>query len=232
MGTDIHAALEIRKNGKWETQLSPNKWFGKYDDEPRLTARFDVGGRNYDLFAILADVRNGHGFAGCDTGDGFVPISEPKGLPDDMDEHTREALSDEHTPSYVTLTELLDYDWSQTTKHRGWVTAVEFEEWDRMKEWEPAPKSYCGRVSGATVEHVSLQEMRKRVNAIIKRHQNWAAGIEEIKQTMSSVYCLVEWTEQYSDSAGHFWTITMPKLMQLGKQYGNENVRLVFDFDS
>lgn len=36
MGTDIHAALEIRKNGKWETQLSPNKWFGKYDDEPKL----------------------------------------------------------------------------------------------------------------------------------------------------------------------------------------------------
>ena len=36
------------------------------------------------LFAILAGVRNGYGFAGCDTGDGFRPIAPPRGLPGDV----------------------------------------------------------------------------------------------------------------------------------------------------
>jgi len=31
------------------------------------------GNRNYDLFAILANVRNGHGFAGIKTGGGIRP---------------------------------------------------------------------------------------------------------------------------------------------------------------
>src|SRR5215469_11787636 len=37
---------------------------------------FLYGWRNYDLFAILAGVRNGSGFGGCDTGDPVVPIAE------------------------------------------------------------------------------------------------------------------------------------------------------------
>ena len=41
------------------------------------------GDRNYNLFAILANVRNGTAFAGCKTGEGFNPISNPKGVPSD-----------------------------------------------------------------------------------------------------------------------------------------------------
>lgn len=67
MGTDIHLFVETRVNGVWELR----------SDAPRFS------GRNYNEFAILAGVRNGTGFAGCDT-DGFAPIAEPRGLPDDM----------------------------------------------------------------------------------------------------------------------------------------------------
>ena len=40
--------------------------------------------RNYLLFSVLADVRNGTGFAGVITYKPVVPISEPRGLPDDL----------------------------------------------------------------------------------------------------------------------------------------------------
>jgi len=62
-------------------------WLDRWREKRR---RFEwYGDRNYNAFAILADVRNGYGFAGCDTGDGFVPISTPKGFPDDMCEEVR-----------------------------------------------------------------------------------------------------------------------------------------------
>jgi hypothetical protein len=48
MGTDIHCAVEKKQpDGTWKVVDAP------FDDY-----------RNYDSFAILADVRNGHGFAG------------------------------------------------------------------------------------------------------------------------------------------------------------------------
>jgi hypothetical protein len=42
--------------------------------------------RNYDVFSILADVRNGYGFAGVKTSSGFTPIAGGRGLPDDLSE--------------------------------------------------------------------------------------------------------------------------------------------------
>lgn len=57
--------------------------------------------RNYNVFAILANVRNGYGFAGVDTGDALVPICEPRGIPGDLSEEVRERLRE--TGNEVTL---------------------------------------------------------------------------------------------------------------------------------
>jgi hypothetical protein len=135
--------------------------------------------RNYDTFAILANVRNGRGFAGCDTGDGFIPISEPRGLPADLSSALRqlredsEKLEDEahdahyekckadfgcgwfgdHSHSWLSLRELLACDWSRTTKHRGMVS---LGHWIKMREAGKAkPESYCGGASGPMVREVS-----------------------------------------------------------------------------
>ena len=67
--------------------------------------------RNYDLFAILADVRNGEGCAGVRTGDGFVPISEPRGW-GEVDVKEDDPY---HSASWLLLSETLDYDYSQKT---------------------------------------------------------------------------------------------------------------------
>ena len=77
MGTDIHIAAEIFKGGRWrlaDVDLSEN--------------------RNYWAFAVLADVRNGYGFAGIDKGDPITPISEPRGLPEDLSDELRDQLKD------------------------------------------------------------------------------------------------------------------------------------------
>ena len=60
MGCDIHPAIEYRQDGAWKAVLFPNKHFGKYEGEPEFTAKIDIG-RDYDLFAILGNVRNGLG---------------------------------------------------------------------------------------------------------------------------------------------------------------------------
>jgi hypothetical protein len=92
MGCDIHCWAEVRKNGKWEKvgKAFPNPWHDPEEHakdpkdtfyEPLTDQPYE--GRSYNTFAILANVRNGRGFAGCDTGDPFVPIAMPKGFPDD-----------------------------------------------------------------------------------------------------------------------------------------------------
>lgn len=48
-------------------------------------------GRNYNLFSILANVRNGVGFAGCKTGEGFEPIAMPRGFPADASPAVKKA---------------------------------------------------------------------------------------------------------------------------------------------
>lgn len=87
---------------------------------PTVLADWAYDGRNYNLFAILADVRNGRGFAGSYTGEGFNPIAEPKGIPNDLSPEVTESFhyweGDGHSHSWFTLQDLLDYDWDQNTK--------------------------------------------------------------------------------------------------------------------
>ena len=159
MGCDIHFYVEKKVNEKWETA---DKW-NKYDDddyeEGDLTVNYEdrfYHNRNYDLFAILADVRNGRGFAGICTGDGFIPISAPKGLPDDIcDQVKKEAdrwEGDAHSHSHFLLSELISYDYKgQTTKHRGWVDSKNY----RIFIEKGKPSSWCAALSIRTNHYSS-----------------------------------------------------------------------------
>lgn len=67
-------------------------------------------GRNYGLFAILADVRN----------DDIEPIAYPKGIPEDASYayqvEAKQMEGDGHSHSYFTLEELQNVDWRQYPK--------------------------------------------------------------------------------------------------------------------
>ena len=112
MGCDIHLQVEQRVNGAWSI----------VHDVPE-----GIDGRNYDLFGVLANVRNGT------WGDALPPIAERRGLPPD---HVRRFDDDEedqfgdHSFSYVTLAELLAYEWDAPVRKVGYVTAAFAEAWD------------------------------------------------------------------------------------------------------
>lgn len=188
-------------------------------DAPEIYKDWVWNGRNYNLFAILANVRNGRGFAGIKTGEGFNPIAKPKGLPADVSEYVKGRSAswdgDGHSHSWHTVADLLAYDWSQTTSLCGFVSESEYK---TFKE-KGSPESWCGDVSGQMVRHVSPEEM----DAIL-------AG-EFAKTDGLIYYTRVQWTETYADAAGSFYDEAIPTLKELA---GDDptSVRIVFFFDN
>lgn len=84
MGCDIHCFVEVNINGKW-----------------MFYNQCDVG-RHYGLFAKMAGVRNY---------DEIVPISDPKGIPDNISEmvkiHCEYFGDDGHSHSWLSIRELI-----------------------------------------------------------------------------------------------------------------------------
>lgn len=164
MGCDIHFYVERKVDGKWVSadKWTPNKYAGD-EGEPSMCVEYEdrfYRDRNYDLFSMLANVRNGFGFAGCDTGDGFKPIAMPRNLPFDVSPEVKDESDrygcDGHSHSWLTLAELKSYDWKgQVSKHRGWVDAWNFVLWRKGGK----PQSWSDGISGQMVEHISNQKM-------------------------------------------------------------------------
>lgn len=237
MGCDIHCYVDKKdEKGNWVTA---DTWRpDEYDEGSMYRCDPVYSGRNYDLFAILADVRNGSGFAGCKTGGGFTPISPPKGIPDDAsDEYANETDrygSDGHSHSYFTVAELLEYDWTQVAHKQGWVTAAEYYTWkNKLGRSGPGPDAYCGAVYGGDIEHLTTEELDKRIAAKLTTPRLWD-NLAAIKAdpSLSRVYCLAKWDESYCSAAGNcFWGTTIPRLLALCK--GDfDSVRICFFFDN
>lgn len=219
MGCDIHLFVERREGGTWfnADTWTPNPYHEKYpDDEQPLEIKYEdrfYTGRNYDLFAILANVRNGYGFAGVKTGAGFNPIAPPRGLPADVSSEVRGEAdrwgADGHSHSWFTVNELLAYDWDQVTQHQGIVDAANYMVW----KYEGKPRAWAGGVEGSGVKHLSNDEMEKVITGGFTDH----------------CYTEVIWTEPYRKSAQGFLEKALPKLQTLGPA---DDVRIVFWFDN
>lgn len=138
MGCDIHMYGEVRRQGRWQPLLPARLVTWSKEDREAGKQEWPAlySDRNYNVFGILANVRNGSGFAGIETGAGFVPISDPRGLPEDLSDEYRAAIADEddskvprlwfgdHSETHLSLKELIDFDWTQTTACAGVVNAV------------------------------------------------------------------------------------------------------------
>lgn len=124
MGCDIHSFAERKLNGKW---LKVEEGFIELSEDHKRIYKKEKGNepfdwRSYSMFAFLANVRN---FDCCE------PISEPKGWPEDSvfldsmyernDIYEDEPMTNKqdiesyaHSWSYLTLKELLDFDYDKT----------------------------------------------------------------------------------------------------------------------
>lgn len=108
MGCDIHIQVEYKKHNtvQWcaGNFYKRNKYFGTDPEEPEFVKMsLKSESRNYNLFAVLADVRSNYS---------SKPICRPRGAPDDMSKETFVVLGkwagDAHSTSYFTLDELLE----------------------------------------------------------------------------------------------------------------------------
>ena len=229
MGCDIHFFIERRNSNTepWypiKTQSLVNVYADRDEWSPMpqplallnsFGSDIDYRDRNYDLFGILANVRNGIGFAGAKTSEGFVPISPPKGIPYDATEAYKASVKqwngDGHSHSFLTVQELLDYDWNQTTKKEGYVTQ---QGWDHHRSGMEIHSYWTERITGLTIISNKAMDRKK----------------EELPELISKEYVTyLKWEVSYKRSAGFFTERTIPALQQLGDP---ENVRTLFFFDN
>lgn len=178
MGCDIHMWAEVKKKYRnpevkpqWEAvgRVFKNTYFSKKEVPTMFEDGYCFGepltdspyaGRNYSLFSILANVRNGYGFAGVDTGDGFKPICKPKGVPKDASDfykrEVKEMDGDGHSHSYFNLDELKKYDWhGQITTRRGLVDPKEYKHWLKNRG---RPRSWCGGATNKDYKSITWKE--------------------------------------------------------------------------
>lgn len=212
MGTDIHGVFQrLNKDGAWEDIPSTFKQE-----------------RHYQLFAVLADVRNGRGFAGVQTGEYVKPIQEPRGLPNDfvmdgeshplqdiahMDVrrqawHSKEeplkVWMGDHSHSWLTSEEMLAWyaNAPEVTK-TGIIDRDVYESWDGKSR----PGSYCGGISGVGVVVVDDNKVEMQANP------NFS-------------HVRVFWQSDLAKELDYFFN----EVKRLQDEHGS--VRFVFGFDS
>lgn len=163
MGTDIHVKAEARIGGRW-----------------RLVDLEVPSDRNYLSFAILANVRNGFGFAGIPAHDPVQPIADPRGLPDDLSAGCQDMLESgswpfgDHSFSWVTLAEMQAYP-PITVKRTGMVHR------DNVPNDGGRPGDWYGGISGPSASEYVRYDWDEPVKDAahtfeeIKRELGWFA---------------------------------------------------------
>lgn len=209
MGCDIHIIIERQaESGQWH-----RLWQHSYDVPDLEGTPESFRNRNYDLFGILADVRNGVGFAGFATGTGWPSIAPNRGIPADSTvtpDDEREYRLGDHSFTWVALDELTAFYWDGTVAEAYGV--VTREEYTRMKAAnEDRPKQWCGGISGRDVRTVSEQDLMNAKGPIPFSHVS------------------ITWKETAREATGDWPTEILPWLAMLAD---GRPLRLVMGFDS
>lgn len=245
MGCDIHLFVEARRNVKWNAVKGVDKialqWakedyeqfkhggeddmFGctemdfleRIEEASRKKHKFLCNGRNYDLFAALAGVRNGYKCNGKLYT--ITPIAEPRGIPSDASsvykEYANDWRYDGHSHSYFTLAELDDPSyWQGTDRHGGYL----------------APKSFKAHMEGDYFGcYLNILD-----NATVISNEEMEAYVKSDKYDpfCRDLLTFLEWDTPRYEIDGYFYNEVLGYLRKLGEEYGKDNVRIVFFFDN
>jgi hypothetical protein len=191
MGTDIYGVFQRR-----------DKNTGKWHD---ITSNYKQD-RHYQLFAVLAGVRNGYGFAGVPTGEPVAIISDPKGYPKDfpVDDESYSQWIGYHSHSWLSGQEMLAwFEKAPTVLKTGILDRGTYDRWDG----DSVPDSYSRGIFGGGILIIKNNEADKRENP------NW-----------THIQCT--WTSSLRDELGYFFE----EVARLVVEHGE--VRFVFWFDS
>lgn len=225
MGCDIHIVIQRQElDGTWREIPYQRVWWnlGHVPIDGVLVAPEEFTTRNYNLFGILANVRNGRGFAGCQTGDGWPSIAPDRGFPPGFDADA--VASDPHYPNegpralgdhsytWVGLDELRAFPWNAVvTKLYGIVPADEYE---NLLKTGDQPTSYSGGVygHGIKVYEPSEYQFAKQTGTLVSRP-----------------YVRMSWDETARSATNDWPGQVIPWLEKLAE---GKPLRLVLGFDS
>jgi len=192
MGCDIHPNFEKRVTREDGTKVWEKIEEHKYE-----------GNRHYFLFGWLANVRNGYGFAGCDTGDGIKPLANPRGLPTDIAGYEPEppraddASWDspeyklweewyerndygEHSQSWLTGEEIMKgIETVGGTRNRGVLGLIQYSDWNKKDQ----PDSWCGWVSGGRTVVISAEKAKKISPKVVAYHKGLSQHQEHVSKS-------------------------------------------------
>jgi len=245
MGTDIHLQVQGRRpDGVWEfVKRKPFLLYGDdgfdWDDDPTS--------RHYDVFAFLADVRNGFGFAGTYRHEPIKPQFPDRGLPDgyvppdggDDDEPykdyeaRRNAFTagdvwvGDHSFTWATLKELREAPWDHVVfKSGGIVGPDQFTVWKH----KGMPESWSGGISGPGIV---VHEDPSDFAALVAEGKIRYINADDGSRGRPLDFCRVHWTwNPVKDSAFRLW-VDSDHMAEIANEYGGpENVRVIMGFDS
>lgn len=229
MGTDIHLYVEKKdSSGKWHRVNPPAEYAGR---DPYIVEKYNSNNekdwqeyyerkyhedwfsmRDYDCFVILAGVRMDRIIS-----ENFKPISKPKRLPKDLSKELSKAEFGYHDKSWLTVKELIDYDWDQTIWKDGYVNFEVFKQRIESND-ESTVDSYCGGAYGDNIICYDYDEAM-----ILYERDEFPKG--------KSIYVKIQWKTTPTKMAAWFKNKVMPELVSLAEN-DFESVRIVFGFDS
>lgn len=209
MGCDIHMYVERKIRNQWysadyfvpSVSYKPDQWGIVPKTKYQHVELY--GGRNYALFATLANVRNYGNTA---------YISEPKGLPDDITDFVKEEWEtwkfDGHSRSYLTLQELIDFhEAGHPLKCRGMLSP------EQQKEFEEGilPDHWC---QGTSQPGYEFREWEEKNDVLVPL-------IEKLKDRCNDLYMIYDFE----------WDSTNPDTRRSAYERA-ANIRIVFWFDN
>lgn len=211
MGCDIHPCVELKnEEGRWEAVMpvDEDNRYGKWREPGEPSTYQWTFDRDYDAFALMANVRNyGH----------TSPISEPRGLPKDVTPEVAGELEEDgdlHSHSWLMLPEILTVlDPKKKVKKAGIVDETTFKEY--LESGTP-PQSYCQGIGGPNRVTVSVKEMTQILKGKKPRNPQLSYSVD------------MKWEAPLMEEAPNLLEF-VERVKKLGD---SERIRIVFAFDN
>lgn len=193
--------------------------------------------RNYNLFAILANVRNGPGpYSACAQLESFPLRGKPTDMSAALQIHATDPSSfgylGEHSFSYLSLADIDQFDWTKQAACVGYLpVSRQAYAYDRDRlltfyEWHAIGRNAPGLVH----QHTDNQHVLEIAEALELRLDRPKIA-EAYKPNMARVR--ITWSQSYAEIAKDFLQFCERRLRPLADQARSPHaVRIVFGFDS
>ena len=216
MGCDKYMQMimyaEVRENGAWKKvgNIFPSAFS---EMNGKLTDRV-CDERNIFLYDLFGWVSNK-----LDKYTEIKPISELRGSPEDV---SADIASNDYFrfggfTSYLTLEEILNYNWDATISHLGRISEKAYVNW---KKNGTTPARWDRHISGKDKKVITPFIMNGILDGSIQRDE----GVK--------YYIVVEYEpKSYKEYCNFFCSTSLPLLMQLVPNGGSyKDVRVVYTF--